>query len=486
MLGKDLEEVLKSYGFDLKSSGIVKTLNSEIHELAVSPALRVSSLKSRLLDISVAIGCDIRLHVPYKRGLIGFELRSHAPISLLFEDVIKSVPEGFSSLSIPVGMDAFGKLRFFDFLKTTHLLIAGSSGSGKSSYIKCVIEALRRANTANEVRIVLMDPKGVDFTCYANDAFLYNPIAPYSVVKSAVDCVKILGLLIVEMKQRLSIFGKEGYLNIHQYIQSGKKMPRIVVIIDEFAELLSCGDGAMIESCVTRLGQLARAAGIHLIVATQRPTVAAVSNSIKVNFPTRIAFRLPTNTDYMSILGECPDNTDSEAIGSAWVKSPEGEGLFHVQTCVPPKTVSIKAAPTPEFRMTRVEGLEELEKMEKPDRGMIYGRPSGYTKSSYTFKIWKDWSLFIMAFNSAVSCLKHEEGVDAGEYIQDFISKRITLSKEKWGLIIRQAKEIGIVTEENTINLDRYNDYYFEDKSRLLSKESDFSRYINSKYNAWG
>ena len=371
---EELGSVLKSYGFNLPIVDVVETPVSLTFELQIDANFRLKTLQFRLKDLSLALGRDFRVIAPYKKGHIGLEFSIKTPV-LEFGSFLKQMDKE-APLSIPIGLSADGTCQSLDLTKAPHLLVAGSTGSGKSTFLGATIESLRRRNTPKDLRLILVDVKSLDFTAYSGDAFTYNPCqlnAIHDVITKAADAKKVFKTLVADMGNRLELLKKAGVKNIEDYNKKGNKIPYLVVIVDEFAELCSGEEKDEILDNIQRLSQLSRAAGIHIILATQKPTAAIVSTAIKVNFPCRIAFRLPARRDYMTVLDVCPPLMSYEPAGSAWVRIPEKGDIFHVQSPLSPDTI----------------GLQE------PQKNDAYAAISAYAEFKPSSGITEEWAWFI-------------------------------------------------------------------------------------------
>ena len=210
---------------------------------------------------------------------------------------------GTAPLSVPLGVDPEGKVRMLDLAKAPHLLIGGSTGSGKSVFIQSVLATLMLRNTPDEVRLLLIDPKMVEFGSLAHTPHLLMPV-----VTDCREAQAALRCLVDEMERRYTLMAQAQVRNLEAYNATSaehpdrERMPYVVVAIDELADLkLLCPDND-IENALIRLAQKARAAGIHLIVGTQRPTVSVITGALKANIPTRLAFRVMQQSDSRTIL----------------------------------------------------------------------------------------------------------------------------------------------------------------------------------------
>jgi len=275
-------------------------------EVVSRTRVRVNRITALANDLALALAApSIRIEAPVPgRPIIGIEVPNVSPSVVSLRSVMES--QAFqrvaarSRLALALGKGVSGEPVAADLAKMPHLLIAGATGSGKSVCINSIITCLLMRNTPEEVRLVLIDPKRVELTPFAS-----VPHLVFSHVIVEVDEVPaVLAAVIREMESRYRAFASLGVRNIDGYNQSPRaqeKMPYWVVVIDELADLMLSAP-YQVEKALVRLAQLARATGIHLIVATQRPSVDVVTGLIKANFPTRIAFAVSSQVDSRTIL----------------------------------------------------------------------------------------------------------------------------------------------------------------------------------------
>ena len=198
-----------------------------------------------------------------------------------------------------IGKDMSGNSEVIDLSKTPHLLVAGTTGSGKSVFINTLLTSILYKFSPEELRLILIDPKMLELSVYNDIAHLLTPVVTEP--KKAIIALK---WVCKEMERRYSLMNEEGTRSLEGYNQkSVEKLPFIVVFIDEMADLMMTA-GKEVEHYVQRLAQMARACGIHLVVATQRPSVDIITGSIKANFPSRISFQVASKYDSRTVVGE--------------------------------------------------------------------------------------------------------------------------------------------------------------------------------------
>ncbi len=318
-----LEEKLKEFALEAK---VVKINPGPVitqYEIELAKGVKVSRVTSLEDDLAMALKAkSIRIVAPIPgKGTIGVEIPNTNPSVVYLKSIIAS--EKFvkhkSKLAIALGKMINGENYILDLAKTPHLLIAGSTGSGKSVCINGLIVSILYRATPEEVQFCMIDPKKVELSVYSGllkHHLLQIEGIDDAVVTSPEDAVRLLDALVTEMEGRYELLNQSGTRNIEEYntmIESGelklnefnnepfKKLPYIVCIMDEYGDLMMTS-GKAVEDPICRLAQMARAIGIHLVLATQRPSVKVVTGSIKANFPTRIAFRVISQIDSRTIL----------------------------------------------------------------------------------------------------------------------------------------------------------------------------------------
>jgi S-DNA-T family DNA segregation ATPase FtsK/SpoIIIE len=290
-----------------------------LYEIVPAPGVRISKIKNLEDDIALslaALGIRIIAPIPGK-GTIGIEVPNRKKQMVALRDVL-TVPkftEAKMDLPIALGKTIANEVFVADLAKMPHLLIAGATGQGKSVGINVVLMSLLYKKHPSQVKLVLIDPKKVELSPYSkieNHFLGYLPGSPEPIVTETERVVGTLNSLCIEMEQRYDLMKKAQCRNIKEYNQKFVKrrlnpekghsfMPYIVLVIDEFADLIMTA-GKEIELPIGRLAQLARAVGIHLIIATQRPSVNIITGVIKANFPARIAFKVASKIDSRTIL----------------------------------------------------------------------------------------------------------------------------------------------------------------------------------------
>lgn len=302
-----LEGALREFGVVGKVTAIHNGPVVSSYEFEMKAGTRVGKVVQLEEDLSIAMdGRKIRI-VPRiaGRAAIGIEIPNESRDSVMLYDMImsKEYKDNKAALPIVVGASTTGQPVISDLTKMPHLLIAGSTGSGKSVAMNTFIVSMLCKKSSDELKLVLIDPKMIELSCYNNIPHLLTPV-----VTQANKAVEVLNIMIDEMMSRYELMKASNTRNIASYNESikGKEgaeaLPYIVIVIDEIADLMIGQYGKQMESCIVRLAQMARAAGIHLIIATQRPSTDVVTGLIKANFPSRIALKTASGWDSRVIL----------------------------------------------------------------------------------------------------------------------------------------------------------------------------------------
>lgn len=296
-----LIKTLSNFGVDTKMGQVTLGPTITRYEVQPNPGVKVSRIVNLSDDIALSLAAkSIRIEAPIPgKSAIGIEVPNDEPQVVSLRDVLssKEFKENSSSLSIGLGKDISGSPVIADISKMPHLLVAGATGSGKSVCINTIINSVLYKATPDEVKLLLIDPKVVELAHYNGIPHLLSPV-----VTDPKKAANALNWAVVEMNKRYKLFAELGVKDITSYNdKSETKLPKIVIIIDELADLMmACANE--VEDYICRLAQMARAAGMHLIIATQRPSVDVITGVIKANVPSRIAFAVSSQTDSRTIL----------------------------------------------------------------------------------------------------------------------------------------------------------------------------------------
>ena len=300
--GGTIEQTLHDFGVNATLVNVTKGPSVTRYELEPAPGVKVNKIQNLAEDIALKLAVSsVRIEPIPGKAAIGIEVPSKTSQPVSFRSIVDcpEVKNAKGKLAIGLGKDISGHVVVADLTKMPHLLIAGSTGSGKSVCINTIICSLLYKAAPDEVKLILVDPKVVELTNYNGIPHLLTPV-----VTGPKQAASALHWAVVEMERRYSLFAKTQVRKIDDYnklVQPGEKLPFIVVIIDELSDLMMVA-AVDVEDAILRLAQKARAAGIHLILATQRPSVDVLTGTIKANIPSRIAFAVSSQIDSRTIL----------------------------------------------------------------------------------------------------------------------------------------------------------------------------------------
>jgi S-DNA-T family DNA segregation ATPase FtsK/SpoIIIE len=299
-----LEETLSSFGVEAKVINVNHGPTITRYEVQPATGVKVSKIVNLSDDIALALAAkDVRIEAPIPgKAAVGIEVPHGNDITVSFRDVIVSeeFQKAEAKLTLALGKGIDGDTAVFNLAKMPHLLVAGATGSGKSVCINTLISSILYRATPAEVKLLLVDPKKVELNIYQGLPHLITPV-----VTDPKKAANVLKLVVEEMEDRYDRFSETGSRGIDSYNKQiddpEDKMPYIVVVIDELSDLMMVAANE-VEDNICRLAQMSRAAGIHLIIATQRPSVDVITGLIKANIPSRISFAVSSATDSRTIL----------------------------------------------------------------------------------------------------------------------------------------------------------------------------------------
>lgn len=369
--GACLQETLEDFNINAEVVGWVAGPTVTLFKVDLPAGVRVSRVTALEDDIALALAAPgVRIFAPIPgTNYVGIEVPNRVRQTVLLGDILPQAKGG--PLEIAIGKDVEGRSIISDLSRMPHLLIGGTTGSGKSVSINAMIMSILMRATPSEVRFIMIDPKRVEFTPYNGIPHLYVPV-----VTEAKEAASALSWGVAEMERRLKVFSKVGARNISQYnakVQEAKaaeakaleegtepehweyddELPYIVIIIDELADLMM-NVGKEVEFSISRIAQLARAAGIHLIVATQRPSTNVVTGLIKANITNRIAFNVASGIDSRVVL-DTPGAENLIGLGDLLFSKPEYAKPQRIQGCyvsedeINEVVESLKAQGEPEY-----------------------------------------------------------------------------------------------------------------------------------------
>lgn len=316
---QQIVDTLQNYQIKVISIKATPGPTITLYEIVPAPGIRISKIKNLEDDIAMSLAAHgIRIIAPIPgRGTIGIEVPNNNPLTVSMKSILVSKKFAHSNYDLPIGLGKTisNESYIADLAKMPHLLMAGATGQGKSVGLNAIITSLIYKKHPAVLKFILVDPKKVELTLYNKIERHYLAKLPdneEAIVTDTREVVRTLNSLVIEMEDRYNMLKDAQVKGINEYNnkfiarrlnpENGHRyMPYIVVVIDEFADLIMTA-GKEIEGPITRLAQLARAIGIHLIIATQRPSVNIITGSIKANFPARIAYRVISKVDSRTIL----------------------------------------------------------------------------------------------------------------------------------------------------------------------------------------
>lgn len=307
---KKLQDTLQSFGVQATVENVNLGPSVTKYELRPAVGVKVSRITHLADDLALALAAkDIRIEAPIPgKSLIGIEVPNKKVATVGFRDMLENAPHDSNPMEVPIGRAVTGKVIMADLTKMPHLLIAGATGSGKSVAINVILTSILMKAKPHQVKFLLIDPKKVELSVYNDIPHLLSPV-----VSEPKKAAKALGKVVAEMERRYELFSKFGVRNIGGYNNLVKKqneqgdgdkqpyLPFVLVVVDELSDLMMTVSND-VENAIVRIAQMGRAAGIHMILATQRPSVDVITGLIKANVPSRMAFAVSSGVDSRTIL----------------------------------------------------------------------------------------------------------------------------------------------------------------------------------------
>lgn len=317
-----IEEKLKEFNISAQIVNVLKGPVVDTFELELGAGVKVAGVINRTDDLSLALmGAPIRMVYPMKgKSTIGLEVPRNPREVIYLDEVLKSPLFNNPSYRLPIAMgkDAYGDPAVIDLAATPHLLVAGTTGAGKSVFINTLLVSLIIKFSPKKLRLIMLDPKQLELALYSRLPHLIMPVVTNPEIASVAlmwaieemerryTLLKDFGVKNIDgFNKKVKIAGPELTSKINKYYPDAEtdfELPFIVVVVDEFADLMLSKSGKAIETSISRLAAKARASGIHIVLATQRPSTDIITGVIKANFPTRVSFRVFTNIDSRVIL----------------------------------------------------------------------------------------------------------------------------------------------------------------------------------------
>ncbi len=441
-----LQETLEDFNIMAEVVGWVAGPTVTLFKVDLPAGVRVSRVTALSDDIALALAAPgVRIFAPIPgTNYVGIEVPNKTRQTVYLGDVLEGAEGG--PLLMAIGKDVEGTKIVTDLAKMPHLLIGGTTGSGKSVSINAMIMSILMRATPAEVRFIMIDPKRVEFTPYNGIPHLYVPV-----VTEAKEAASALSWGVAEMERRLKVFSKVGARNIGQYNakvhaalekagegedaepvpqELAEQLPYIVIIIDELADLMM-NVGKEVEFSISRIAQLARAAGIHLIVATQRPSTNVVTGLIKANITNRIAFNVASGIDSRVVL-DTPGAENLIGLGDMLFSKPEYAKPLRIQGCyvsedeINAVVDALKEQGTPEYH-------SEILKTNLMSPGNLSPDGSGGSVTSDDPLVWEAAEIVVSS------------GLGSTSNIQ----RRLSVGYSRAGRIMDQLEEKGVVGPPN-------------------------------------
>ena len=422
--GKFIEKILMDFGIDGKITKINNGPVVSLYEFEPAPGVKVSKIINLSDDLARnTSSTSARVSIIPGKNTVGIEIPNESRESVYLREIVSNERFQKKEINLPIslGKSISGMPIVGDLTAMPHLLIAGTTGSGKSVCINTIIVSLLYKLSPDLCKFILIDPKMLELSAYEGIPHLLTPV-----ITDSKKAATALGWTVKEMNSRYKLMSKEGVRNIDGYNAKHKlKMPYIVVVVDEMSDLMLVA-GKEIENYIQKLSQMARAAGIHIIMATQRPSVDVITGTIKANFPTRISFRVSSKIDSRTILGEQGSeqllgNGDMLFMSSAnriirihgpYVSEKEIEKITNV----------LRAQGEPDY-------IDEITKVDTNDSGEI-------TQDVDTDAL----------YNQALDIIKSE-----GKASTSFLQRKLQIGYNRAARIIDMMEEKGVVSKANHV-----------------------------------
>ncbi len=428
----DLLEKLKRFKID---GDVVRTYAGPVvttFEFRPAPHIKVSKILTLQDDLAMALKAQtIRIQAPVPgKDVVGIEIPNKNIDTIYLKSILDSkvFKNSASELTIALGKDIVGNPFVTDLKKLPHLLIAGTTGSGKSVGINAMLLSLLYRNSPKTLRLLMIDPKMLEFSMYNDIPHLLTPV-----ITQSKEAVSALANMVTEMERRYQVMSQSKTKNIESYNEKATKeglanMPYIVVIIDELADLMMTS-GKDVELYIARLAQMARAAGIHLLVATQRPSVDVVTGLIKANLPSRISFKVGSKVDSKVIL----DSYGAESLLG------RGDMLFTPPSI--PGAIRLHAPFASEKEIETV--VEYLKTQGEPDYDKSYLKDPNSSESSGNGDF--DSGDIDELYEDAKSIVLNDRKTSIS-----YIQRRLQIGYNRAARIVEQLEKMGVLTPANS------------------------------------
>ena len=430
---EDLLEKLLMFKID---GDVVRTYTGPVvttFEFKPAPNVKVSKILNLQDDLAMALKAQtIRIQAPIPgKDVVGIEVPNEETQTIYIKELLDSdiFKNAKSPLTMILGKDIVGKPFITDLKKLPHLLIAGTTGSGKSVGINAMILSLLYKNSPDNLRLVMIDPKMLEFSMYNDIPHLLTPV-----ITKPMDAINALSNMVAEMERRYTLMSQTKTKNIENYNDKAKKegfdtIPYIVVVIDELADLMMTS-GKEVELSIARLAQMARASGIHLIVATQRPSVDVVTGLIKANLPSRLSYKVGQKVDSKIIL----DSMGAESLlgrGDMLFTPPGMSGLVRIHA---PWSMETEIESVVEFLIDQREVSYDMNFVKDRNSSSSTGRSSDSNEIGELDELFEDAKQVVL--------------VDKKTSIS-YIQRKLRIGYNRAATIVEQLEKTGVLSEPN-------------------------------------
>jgi S-DNA-T family DNA segregation ATPase FtsK/SpoIIIE len=431
---EDLLEKLKMFKIE---GDVVRTYSGPVvttFEFKPAPHIKVSKILNLQDDIAMALkALTIRIQAPIPgKDVVGIEIPNDTVETIYLRDVLASdiFNNASSPLTIALGKDIVGNPFITDLKKLPHLLIAGTTGSGKSVGINAMILSLLYRNSPDDLKLLMVDPKMLEFSIYNDIPHLLTPV-----ITKPKQAIAALANMVREMERRYYLMSQTRTKNIENYNDKAKEegfapIPYIVVVIDELADLMMTG-GKEVEVSIARLAQMARASGIHLIVATQRPSVDVITGLIKANLPSRISYRVGQKIDSKVIL----DTMGAESLLG------RGDMLF-----TPPGSVGLVRLHAPWSSEKEIEKIVEFLKSQRKaeyDHSFLSDAEGGSASASGSSSEFDDELDELYDEAREIVFAENKTSIS-------YLQRRLQIGYNRAARIVEQLEKTGVLSEQNS------------------------------------
>lgn len=436
-IDKKIEDLLEKLLMFKIEGDVVRTYTGPVvttFEFKPAPNVKVSKILNLQDDLAMALKAQtIRIQAPIPgKDVVGIEVPNDDTQTIYIKELLESeiFQNAKSPLTMVLGKDIVGKPFITDLKKLPHLLIAGTTGSGKSVGINAMILSLLYKNSPDNLRLVMIDPKMLEFSMYNDIPHLLTPV-----ITKPNDAINALSNMVAEMERRYTLMSQTKTKNIENYNEKAKKegydkIPYIVVVIDELADLMMTS-GKEVELSVARLAQMARASGIHLIVATQRPSVDVVTGLIKANLPSRLSYKVGQKVDSKIIL----DSMGAESLLG------RGDMLF-----TPPGMSGLVRIHAPWSSETEIEDVVDFL---KDQRDVVYDMNFVKDRNSSSLSGKSSDSGDVGELDELYEDAREVVLVDKKTSIS-YIQRKLRIGYNRAATIVEQLEKTGVLSQPNT------------------------------------